>query len=90
MAVEQSLYRSHREYRNKNPCSRVGRLGGPLDGWHTSNSPQTDEERSAIKRSIDRGDPFGDGSWFAEAARALGLEITTRRRGRPKIPRNGS
>jgi hypothetical protein len=42
-----------------------------------------DNELSAIQRSIDRGCPFGDNSWLAEAAKALGFEITTRPRGRP-------
>ena len=60
-------------------------------GWvEHVNSPQTDEELSAIQRSIDRGCPFGDNSWLAETAKALGLEITTRPRGRPKIHKNGS
>ena len=60
-------------------------------GWvEHVNSPQTDEELSAIQRSLDRGCPFGDDSWFAETARALGLEITTRPRGRPRIRQLGS
>ena len=60
-------------------------------GWvEHVNSPQTDEELSAIQRSIDRGCPFGDDSWFADTARTLGLEITTRPRGRPKIRHTGS
>jgi len=59
-------------------------------GWvEHVNSPQTDEELSAIQRSNDRGCPFGDDSWFAETPTALGLEITIRPRGRPKIHKNG-
>jgi putative transposase len=54
------------------------------------NLPQTDEELSAIQRSLDRGCPFGDDSWFAETAKLLGLEITIRPRGRPKFRNIGS
>ena len=54
------------------------------------NAPQTEQELAAIQRRLDRGCPFGEESWFAETAKALGLEITTRPRGRPKLQDNGS
>jgi putative transposase len=60
-------------------------------GWvEHVNSPQTDAELASIKLSVDRGSPFGDPSWRSETAAALGLEITTRPRGRPKINKKGS
>ena len=38
------------------------------------NSPETDEELSAIQRRIDRGCPFGDNSCFPETANDLDVE----------------
>lgn len=53
-------------------------------GWLTHvNQPQTDTELAALCRSVNRGSPFGDGTWSTTAASKLGLEITTRPRGRP-------
>jgi len=42
------------------------------------NSPQTDAEFAAIRRSVSRGFPFGDETWATTATRKLSLEITTR------------
>ena len=60
-------------------------------GWvdHV-NRPQTEAELAAIRRSLDRGSPFGDETWSAKAVRQLSLESTLRPRGRPKKDRNGS
>jgi putative transposase len=60
-------------------------------GWlEHVNSPQTEAELSAIRRSVNRGSPFGDETWATTATRKLGLEITTRPQGRPKSKTNGS
>jgi len=44
-------------------------------------SPQ--KELEAIRNSIRRGTPYGDPVWVARTAKALELESTLRRRGRP-------
>ena len=55
-------------------------------GWlNHVNSLQTDAELTALRRSVNRGCPFGDESWSTTAMQSLGLEITTRPRGRPKL-----
>jgi putative transposase len=55
-------------------------------GWvEHVNSPQTDAELAAIRNSVKRGSPFGDGTWSATATKKLGLEITTQPHGRPKL-----
>jgi putative transposase len=60
-------------------------------GWlEHVNSPQTDAELTAIRRSVNRGTPFGTEAWAATATKSLGLEITIRPQGRPKTRRNGS
>jgi putative transposase len=48
------------------------------------NEPQTELELAALRRSLQRGIPFGDEGWTARAVRQLGLETTLRPRGRPK------
>jgi len=39
---------------------------------------------AAIRRSVNRGSPFGDETWATTATKNLGLNITTRPQGRPK------
>ena len=60
-------------------------------GWidHV-NQPQTDAELAAIRRSVQRGVPFGNQRWTTRAVEALGLQSTLRPRGRPKKSPIGS
>ena len=59
---------------------------GRSAGWVAHvNSPQTETELAAIRRSLNRGSPFGDETWATTATKELGLEITTRPQGRPKL-----
>ena len=54
-------------------------------GWvEHVNAPQSEAELAAIRRSVERGNPFGNESWSDRAIRRLGLESTLRPRGRPK------
>jgi len=60
-------------------------------GWiEPVNQPQTELEVLAIRRSVQRGVPYGDDAWTHLAARKLSLESTLRPRGRPKAQNNGS
>jgi len=58
-----------------------------LPGWidHV-NQPQTEAELESIRRSVQRGAPFGDDRWTTRAVQELSLESTLRPRGRPKKP----
>jgi putative transposase len=53
------------------------------------NRPQSEVELAAVRRSIQRGSPFGAEDWIDKTARRFGLESTLRPQGRPKKPRNG-
>jgi REP-associated tyrosine transposase len=53
-------------------------------------APQTEGELAALRRSIVRGNPWGDPSWNDWAIRRLGLESTLRPRGRPRKAEKGS
>ena len=48
------------------------------------NRPETEAELAAIRRSVERGRPFGGEAWSAKVVRQMGLEHTLRPRGRPK------
>ncbi len=57
------------------------------------NQPQTDAEMATLRRSVNRGAPFGDSDWTKRIVKRLGLEVTIRPQGRPKLAsdaRNGS
>lgn len=64
-------------------------------GWvEHVNRPQCEAELAALRRSVQRGNQFGEPSWSDEMVRRLGLESTLRPQGRPKKcpsePNNGS
>ena len=60
-------------------------------GWAKHvNTPLTEAELSALRRSVKRGVPFGETSWRDRMVRRLGLESTVRPQGRPKKQKNGS
>jgi putative transposase len=48
------------------------------------NAPQSEAELQAVRRSIERGRPFGDESWTDRAVDRLDLATTLRPRGRPR------
>lgn len=58
-------------------------------GWvdHV-NKPLTDAELMAVRRSVERGRPYGSEAWCNRAIDRLELHSTIRPRGRPK--KNGS
>jgi putative transposase len=61
---------------------------GPLpepDAWLTYvNGVETAAELEALRRSVQRGAPYGEAAWQSQTAAALGLESSLRRIGRPK------
>ena len=55
------------------------------DSWvDLVNQPQTEAELDAIRRSVTRGQPYGQEEWVSKTAEQLGLESTLRSRGRPR------
>ena len=49
------------------------------------NQPETEAELATLRRSVVRGQPFGNEAWCTKVAKQLGLEHTYRPRGRPRI-----
>lgn len=63
----------------------------PADWTQFVNEPQSATELEALRRSVNRGRPFGDDNWQWEVVEDLGLEQTIRPRGRPaKCPAGGA
>ena len=60
------------------PCARESR-------WRDRvNAALSEREIQAVRRSVNRGCPFGDDRWVDTVVRRLGLESTQRHRGRPR------
>ena len=49
------------------------------------NDALTDRELTALRRSAQRGSPFGDTAWIESTAQRLGLAPTINPRGRPQV-----
>jgi putative transposase len=56
----------------------------PDDWLIRVNVPESAVELTALRRSVNRGTPFGDTVWVEETAANLGLESSLRSRGRPR------
>jgi putative transposase len=74
----------HRVQATQVPWLSEGPLALPSHWTRHVNAAQTEAELAALRRSVSRGAPFGDDSWQAKTAAALGLESALRRQGRPK------
>ncbi len=58
----------------------------PADWLSYVNRPQTEAEVEALRKSVNRGTPYGSETWQRRIAGRLGLESTLRPRGRPRKP----
>jgi putative transposase len=59
-------------------------LPRPRDWTKYVQSVETEGELVSLRRSVRRGQPFGSSVWVERTAKRLGLQSTTRRRGRPR------
>jgi putative transposase len=69
------------------PCwERLGQDEGRRQAyWRTwVHTPLTDKELAAVRKAVVTGRPYGSPDWVEATAGALGLKLTTRRRGRPR------
>jgi putative transposase len=61
----------------------------PADWLRQVNRAQDEKELAAIRKSRDRGSPYGDAAWAMRTARRLGLQSTLRPIGRPRKAKSG-
>lgn len=59
-------------------------LARPRSWLQFVNQAQSDAELAAIRRSVQRGQPYGGDAWVRSTAARLGVESTLNPRGRPK------
>jgi putative transposase len=85
-----SLYRWHRGGAQEKSLLAPWPLRRVANWVEEVNTPQTEGELLALRRSVNRGCPFGEAVWCDGAVRRLGLESTLRCQGRPKKHENGS
>ncbi len=60
-----------------------GPVALPRDWRRHVQTPQSEAELAALRRSVVRGAPFGEAWWQERTAKRLGLQSTLRPRGRP-------
>jgi putative transposase len=56
----------------------------PADWTAWVNAAETAADLEAVRRSVNRGTPYGGAAWVGRTAERLGLEHTLRPRGRPR------
>ena len=56
----------------------------PRDWPERVNRPETEAELAAVRRSVERSQPFGGERWQQRTAKELDLEYTLRKPGRPR------
>ena len=75
--------RRHGSSHDRNILSRWP-LPRPRSWVDHVNQPLTEAELKAIRRCVNKGQPYGSDTWVKATAGKLGLESTMRRRGRPR------
>ena len=84
--AEEWSWSSLRTRLDAQPEAILARGPAPLPSHWQSwvNEPQSEPELTALRRSLDKGTPYGSGHWTRLTAKRLGLEFTQRSRGRPR------
>lgn len=62
----------------------AGPLSLPSDWQDWVNRPQTGAEEEGLRKSVNRGAPWGEARWIERTAKQLGLECTLHPVGRPR------
>ncbi len=81
------------EWSSLKPSQRSGPVGLLSDGpvakptqWtRIVNGAESEGELQALRKSVDRGTPFGERRWQVSTAMELGIESSMRPRGRPRL-----
>jgi putative transposase len=81
-----SLWRAARDKVDDAPRLESWPVPRPADWLSYVNQPAGKAEMEKLRRSAQRGCPYGDDAWVANVAEQLGLQTTLRPRGRPKKP----
>ena len=66
------------------PYLHAGPVPRPANWLEHVHQPLTEAELERVRRSVNRGTPYGSAAWAERTARRLGLEASLRPRGRPR------
>lgn len=83
--AEDWLWSSLRERGREGGWLPPSPVSGPPDWGAWVNAPMTEAEVEALRRSVNRGAPYGEDTWVRRTARRLGLEASLNPRGRPRV-----
>lgn len=78
-----SLSRRQGAEQSDRPTLTAGPVAWPSNWCAWVNRPQSEAELEALRRCMQRGQPFGSEVWVKRTAARLGLASTLRARGRP-------
>jgi putative transposase len=79
-----SLWRRESGTAEQRACLSPWPVAMPSRWVKLVNQPETEAELAALRRCVNRGQPYGSHSWVQKCVERLGLESTIRPRGRPK------
>ena len=82
-----SLWRRGRGSVEQNSVLAAWPVEMPTDWIQRVNHADNEKELEALRRSVQRGRPYGTPDWQRRIAKRLGLESAYRRPGRPRIAR---
>jgi putative transposase len=82
-----SLWRRCRGGTNEREVLAQWPLDMPTDWLDRVNRADNDKELEALRRSVQRGRPYGTSEWQRQIAKRLGLDSAYRSDGRPRIAR---
>jgi len=84
-----SLWRRCRGSTEENSLLAAWPIERPTDWLARVNRADNEKELEALRRSVQRGRPYGATDWQHRIAKRLGLESAYRSPGRPRIARGG-
>lgn len=79
-----SLWRRRQRDKNATKILSAWPVPVPSDWTRRVNSPLTEAELTSLRRSVRRGQPYGNDDWVQQTAKQLRLESTLRPTGRPR------
>ena len=80
-----SLYRRYKGTEKGKEILSKWPIKKPKDYLTYLTTPESDDELEALRRSVNKGQPFGDDDWMLDMVEKHDLYSTTRSGGRPKI-----
>jgi putative transposase len=79
-----SLYRRYKGTDKEKQILGVWPIEEPKNYLEYLKTPEREDELEALRRSVNKGQPFGDDVWIMDMVKKFDLQSTTREGGRPR------